>query len=119
MTERHITQLLDRLQEGDADAMDRVFSLLYDELQVLARRQRQRWEGDHTMNTTALVHEAYIRLVPGKEARWQDRGHFFSVNKQLKELEATRQKLVEQLELLLPEAQRSEQLRALLTELAE
>ena len=47
------------------------------------------------------------------------RGHFFSVNKQLKELEATRQKLVEQLELLLPEAQRSEQLRALLTELAE
>lgn len=57
---------------------DRLFQTIYDELRVLAHAQRRRWEGDHTLNTTALVHEAYLRLGDRSEPGWVGRSHFLS-----------------------------------------
>lgn len=79
MTDRPITALLEDLRDGDPDALDRVFSQLYDELQFLARRQRQRWDGNQTLNTTALVHEAYLKLVGQSSLSLRSRGHFFAL----------------------------------------
>ena len=76
---RDVTALLDRLKDGDEAALDRIFPLIYDELQLLARRQRRRWEGDFTMNTTALVHEAYLKLVGRRTLGARSRGHFFAL----------------------------------------
>jgi RNA polymerase sigma factor (TIGR02999 family) len=79
MTDRPITELLQDLRNGDPEALDRVFSELYDELQFLARRQRQRWDGNQTLNTTALVHEAYLKLVGQSALSLRSRGHFFAL----------------------------------------
>lgn len=76
---REVTALLDRLDDGDEEALDRVFPLIYQELYILARRQRQRWEGDFTLNTTALVHEAYLKLVGRDALGVKGRGHFFAL----------------------------------------
>jgi RNA polymerase sigma factor (TIGR02999 family) len=73
------TRLIARVREGDAEARDRLFTLVYDELSVLARAQRRRWEGNHTLNTTVLVHESYLRLVGQEAPEWQDRAHFLAV----------------------------------------
>lgn len=78
-TAREVTALLDRLKHGDEEVLDRVFPLVYEELQVLARRQRRRWEGDFTMNTTALVHEAYLKLVGRDAIDARGRAHFFAL----------------------------------------
>jgi RNA polymerase sigma factor (TIGR02999 family) len=59
--------------------MDRLLTLVYDELRAVARRQLRRWRPGQTLNTTALVHEAYLRLVDQAGASWQDRAHFLSV----------------------------------------
>ncbi len=74
-----ITQRLRRAQEGDRGAIDEVFGLVYDELHRLARSQRRRWSGDTTLGTTALVHEAYLKLMGQPDAAWNDRGHFLAV----------------------------------------
>lgn len=74
-----ITLRLRRAQEGDREAFDEVFSLLYAELRRLAKAQRFRWQGDDTLDTTALVHEAYLKLSPGGNASWEDRRHFLAV----------------------------------------
>jgi RNA polymerase sigma factor (TIGR02999 family) len=74
-----ITQHLRRAQQGDRGALDEVFQLVYDELHRLAHSQRRRWSGDHTLDTTALVHEAYIKLVGQPDPAWNDRGHFLAV----------------------------------------
>jgi RNA polymerase sigma factor (TIGR02999 family) len=74
-----ITQLLVSWGGGDAEAADRLFSLLYQELRTLARRQLRRGRGDATLGTTALVHEAYLKLVDGARARLRDRNHFFAL----------------------------------------
>jgi RNA polymerase sigma factor (TIGR02999 family) len=76
-----ITQLLARAGAGDAAALDRLLPLVYDELRALARRQRLRQGGTETLNTTALVHEAYEKLARAGEqgAGWNDRAHFFRV----------------------------------------
>jgi len=74
-----LTDKLRLAREGDRTALDEVFSAVYDELHRLARMQRRRWEGDHTMNTTALVHEAYLKLVGQQGDPWADRAHFFAV----------------------------------------
>jgi RNA polymerase sigma factor (TIGR02999 family) len=74
-----ITQRLRLAQKGDRKALDEVFTLVYDELYRLARSQRRRWSGDYTLDTTALVHEAYLKLVGQTEASWNDRGHFLAV----------------------------------------
>jgi len=74
-----ITERLRLAQQGDRAALDEVFALVYDELHRLAQAQRRRWSGDSTLDTTALVHEAYLKLVGQPNASWNDRGHFLAV----------------------------------------
>jgi len=74
-----VTRLLHQLRAGDRRAFDELLPLVYDELHELAARQRRRWEGDETLNTTALVHEAYLRLADQSEPRWASRPHFLAV----------------------------------------
>lgn len=75
----HITGVLQAIRSGDRGAVDDLFRVVYDELQRIAHRQRLRWKGDETMNTTALVHEAYLKLVKQEEVDWHDRAHFYAV----------------------------------------
>lgn len=74
-----VTLLLQRLSDGDQDALDQLIPLIYDELHRLAAFHLQRERVDHTLQTTALVHEAYLRLVDQKDVHWKNRGHFFAV----------------------------------------
>jgi RNA polymerase sigma factor (TIGR02999 family) len=74
-----VTSLLDALRAGNRDAFEQLFPLVYDELHKLAGIQRRRWEGDDTLNTTALVHEAYLRLVDQSAPQWVNRPHFMAV----------------------------------------
>ena len=62
-TQETVARLLDGARKGEGGAVDELFAILYDELKELARRQRWRWRGDYTLNTTALVHEGYLKLV--------------------------------------------------------
>jgi RNA polymerase sigma-70 factor, ECF subfamily len=74
-----VTQLLLAWRAGDAKALERLLPLVYAELHDLAHaRMRDEWVG-RTIQTTALVHEAYIRLVDGASVPWQNRAHFFAV----------------------------------------
>ena len=63
---------------ADSDAFDRLFDLLYDELREMAHRRRQAWRGDYTLNTTALVHEAYLKLAAQQRPSWENRAHFMA-----------------------------------------
>jgi RNA polymerase sigma factor (TIGR02999 family) len=74
-----ITALLEAIAGGDRAAYDALLPLVYDELTVLAHRQRQVWHGDFTLNTTALVHEAYLKLVEQTRLPGESRAHFFAV----------------------------------------
>jgi RNA polymerase sigma factor (TIGR02999 family) len=74
-----ITRLLASVRNGDRRAIDGVFKLVYAELHQAARRQLARARPGQTLNTTVLVHEAYLKLVDSASADWQDRGHFFAV----------------------------------------
>src|SRR6266852_7113777 len=74
-----ITGWLKAWSNGDAQALDHLTTLVYDELRRLARRHMRREGSGQTLQTTALAHEAFIRLVKGKGVRWQDRAHFFAV----------------------------------------
>lgn len=74
-----ITSLLAAARGGDGTAVDRLMALVYDELHAVARRQLGRRRRGQTLDTTALVHEAYLKLMAGKTATLQDRSHFFSV----------------------------------------
>lgn len=74
-----VTLLLEELRAGDQNAFAELFPLIYDELHQAAERQRRRWEGDETLNTTALVHEAYLKLVDQSAPAWQSRAHFLAV----------------------------------------
>ncbi len=74
-----VTYLLEALRQGDHGALDRLFPLVYDHLHELAHGQRRHWQGDDTLNTTALVHEAYLKLVDGAPAGWNGRAHFYGV----------------------------------------
>lgn len=71
--------LLWRIRSGDQVAVDELFVILYDQLHGLARAQRRRWSGDNTMDTTALLHEAYVKLAGGGERDWKDRAQFLAV----------------------------------------
>jgi RNA polymerase sigma factor (TIGR02999 family) len=77
--EHDITGLLLAWRAGDRDALDRLFPLVYEELRRIAQRQLGRERPEHTLGTTALVHEAYIRLVDQTRAQWEDRAQFFAV----------------------------------------
>lgn len=78
-TSTEITSLLKDWSGGDQSAFDRLFTLVYEELRVMASRYMQRERVDHTLQTTALVNEAYIRLASQTDAPWQNRLHFFAV----------------------------------------
>jgi RNA polymerase sigma-70 factor, ECF subfamily len=74
-----VTQLLVRWREGDQRALDELMPLVYDELRRLASRYMRGERPGHTLQTSALVNEAYLRLIGHEEIRWQDRVHFFAV----------------------------------------
>lgn len=78
-TPGEITQLLLDWSSGDREAFDRLAPLVYDELRNLAHRYMRRERPGHTLQTTALVNEAYIRLIDQKSVRWQNRAHFFAI----------------------------------------
>jgi len=78
-----ITQLLSDLRKGRGDAASQLIPLVYDELHQLARHQMRHERPDHTLQTTALVHEAYLRLVKDTERSWQNRAHFIGVAAQV------------------------------------
>ncbi len=74
-----VTQILDAMRSGDRDAVARLLPMVYDELRALAGSFFGRQPGHHTLQPTALVHEAYMRLANQEEPAWQDRRHFFNV----------------------------------------
>jgi RNA polymerase sigma factor (TIGR02999 family) len=78
-----ITALLQEWRRGDRAALDRLTPLVYDELRALARRHLSRERHRLTLQPTALVHEAYLRLVGGGQVKWEDRAHFFGVASRL------------------------------------
>jgi RNA polymerase sigma-70 factor (ECF subfamily) len=78
-----VTTLLSRLAEGDRSVVPRLMPLMYDELRRLAATYMQRERTDHTLQPTALVHEAYLRLIEQRETTWKNRAHFFGVAAQL------------------------------------
>ena len=74
-----VTLLLKELSNGNRDAMDKLLPLVYGQLRDMAHLQRLRWQGEETLNTTALVHEAYIRLAGGTQLDLESRKHFLRV----------------------------------------
>lgn len=78
-----VTQLLQRWSEGDSDALQRLTPIIYSELHRIAKRYMSRERDGHTLQTTALVNEAYLRLIDWKSAKWENRAHFFGVSAQL------------------------------------
>ena len=74
-----VTQILLNWQDGDADAPARLMPIVYEELRRLARNYLQRERADHTLQATALVHEAYLRMVDEKSVSWKDRAHFYGI----------------------------------------
>ena len=80
---RDITALLGDWSHGNHTALDQLLPLVYAELRRVAARQLRNERADHTLQPTALVHEAYIRLVDQRQVDWQDRAHFFGVSAQV------------------------------------
>ena len=74
-----VTMLLSELQSGNLDAVDKLFERVYETLRAMARDQRSGWKGDNTMNTTALVHEVYLKLVDEEAPSMESRAHFLNV----------------------------------------
>jgi RNA polymerase sigma factor (TIGR02999 family) len=78
-----VSALLRAWSDGDQRALEKLTPIVYDELHRLASRYMKRERAGHSLQTTALVHEAYMRLVDYKSMQWQDRAHFFAVSAQL------------------------------------
>jgi RNA polymerase sigma factor (TIGR02999 family) len=83
LSQTGVTELLADWSKGDQEALNKLIPLVYDELHKLASRYLRRERPDHTLQTTALVHEAYLKLVDQKDANWQNRVQFFAVAAQL------------------------------------
>jgi RNA polymerase sigma factor (TIGR02999 family) len=81
--QHEITQLLAEWREGNQSALDELYPLVYDELHRLARRYMSRERKGHTLQTTALINEAYVRLVDQKNVHWANRSHFFAISAQI------------------------------------
>lgn len=77
--QQEITQLLSQAKAGDKDALDRLFPVVYRELRRVASHQLAGERADHTLQPTALVHEAYLRLIDQHSVDWSNRTHFFSI----------------------------------------
>ena len=82
-TPQNVTQLLLAWKGGDKDALDKLIPIVYDELRRQASRYLRRERAGHTLQTTALIHEAYVRLVDQKNVQWQNRAQFFGIAAQL------------------------------------
>src|SRR6476646_6140516 len=80
---RDATRLLTEWRAGNDAALDRLIPLVYDELRELARRYLRRERREHTLQPTALVHEAYLRLVDQQQAGWRNRAHFVAIAAQM------------------------------------
>ncbi len=74
-----VTQLLLKWSQGDRQAMEELLPMVYRELQKIAHRYLSKERGEHTLQTTALVHEAYLKLVDQNRVQWQNRAHFFGI----------------------------------------
>jgi RNA polymerase sigma factor (TIGR02999 family) len=77
---QQVTQLLQAWSQGDQNALEKLMPLVYGELHRLARRYMANERPDHTLQVTALVNEAYLRLVDARQVPWQNRAHFFAVS---------------------------------------
>jgi RNA polymerase sigma factor (TIGR02999 family) len=80
---KEVTQLLLAWSQGDRSALEELMPLVYDELHRMARRYMVREQAAHTLQATALVNEAYLRMVDLRKVQWQNRAHFFAVSAQL------------------------------------
>jgi RNA polymerase sigma factor (TIGR02999 family) len=78
-----VSQLLIKWGSGDQEALDQLMPLIYGELRRLARCYLRRERPDHTLQTTDLVHEAYLKLIDQEHQHWQNRAHFFAISAQL------------------------------------
>jgi RNA polymerase sigma-70 factor (ECF subfamily) len=78
-----ITQLLAEWSNGNQTALDKLYPLVYDELHRMASRYMNRERKGHTLQTTALINEAYVRLVDQKHVHWENRAHFFAISAQI------------------------------------
>jgi RNA polymerase sigma factor (TIGR02999 family) len=81
--QHEITQLLAEWSDGNQSALDELYPLVYDELHRLARRYMSREREGHTLQTTALINEAYVRLVDQRNVHWANRSHFFAISAQI------------------------------------
>lgn len=77
--ERDITELLTTWQDGSAEALEKLLPLVYDELHRQAARFLRRERSDHTLQATALIHEAYLKLLNQPDVAWESRTHFFAI----------------------------------------
>src|SRR3954462_12242111 len=80
---QEVTQLLAAWSDGDRSALDRLLPLVADELHRLAHRYMLREREGHTLQTTALVNEVYLKLVDQRNIHWQNRAHFFGIAAQI------------------------------------
>lgn len=83
MADQDITQLLNKAQAGDRSALDELLPLVYNELRRIAGSQLQNERAGHTLQATALVHEAYLRLIEQRDVDWSNRLHFFSISAEM------------------------------------
>ncbi|MDQ3801544.1 MAG: sigma-70 family RNA polymerase sigma factor [Acidobacteriota bacterium] len=74
-----ITQMLKKWSEGNQEVLDKLMPLVYDELRRQASRYLRRERANHTLQTTALIHEAYLKLIDQNQVEWQNRTHFFAI----------------------------------------
>jgi len=81
--QHEITELLAEWRDGNQSALDELYPLVYNELHRLARRYMSRERKGHTLQTTALINEAYVRLVDQKNVQWANRSHFFAISAQI------------------------------------
>src|SRR5687768_526658 len=79
---QHITRMLQAWSEGHSEVLDQLMPLVYEELRRQAARYLRKERSDHTLQTTALIHEAYLKLVDQKAVAWQNRAHFFAISAQ-------------------------------------
>ena len=99
MSDAHsVTQLLEQWNHGDREALDKLMPLIYEELRKMAKRYMGHQNPGHTLQTTALIHEAYLRMVKQKEKHFQNRAHFFGVAAQAMRRSTTRAPDIQQSE---------------------
>jgi RNA polymerase sigma factor (TIGR02999 family) len=83
LSHNDVTGLLHEWRQGDKHALDKLMPIVYDELRRIAHRYMQKEHDGHTLQTTALINEAYVRLVGQQKIEWQNRNHFFAVTAQV------------------------------------